>query len=521
MSTTICLPTSGASYSVECKEQHCNGHDLPNHPDYRLLSLVEHNMVFSSIVFLFYFLPLFFVSFYMTGANKTVLLVFSLVFYAWGEPVFLPLVVMSIVANHWLGIRIERAHADSNARIWMIIGVVANLAPLVFFKYGVFLVHGLLDLFSPVLLKVFGIAANTIKPKDISLPLGISFYTFHALSYLIDVYRKHVTAERSLRDLAVYILMFPQLIAGPIIRYKTIAGELHEPVLTVERTARGIVLFVAGLGQKVLIANTVAVSADAIFALPPDQLSTQLAWLGIVCYTIQIFFDFGGYSLMALGLGLMLGFTYPVNFNYPYVAQSMTDFWRRWHISLSAWFRDYLYVPLGGNRVSAKQTYINLWIVFLLCGLWHGAAWNFIFWGAAHGSLLVLERTSFVKLLERLPAIVRHAYVLLAVMLTWVLFRSDTMAAGLKYIGAMFGLGPKALAAPPMQLFLGVDVIIALGAGVLGAGPFGKRLLLWIGGFIRIGHLSLAQPVAIFIVLSLTALSLAGGAYNPFIYFRF
>jgi alginate O-acetyltransferase complex protein AlgI len=477
-------------------------------------------MVFSSIVFLFYFLPLFFLAFYVTGFSKNVLLIFSLIFYAWGEPVFLPFVLVMICINHWLGLTIERAHKTGRARFWVTVGIVVNLLPLVLFKYGMFLVQTLVGMLGPFAAKLFGVGLENFAVNQIPLPLGISFYTFHALSYLIDVYRKDVRAERSVRDLAVYISMFPQMIAGPIIRYKTIAGELHKPALSVDRTAAGIRLFAIGLSQKVLIANTVASSADAIFALPPDQLSTPLAWLGIVCYTLQIYYDFGGYSNMALGLGLMIGFTYPLNFNYPYIAQSMTEFWRRWHISLSSWFRDYVYIPLGGNRVSGRA-YVNLWIVFLLCGLWHGAAWNFIVWGAAHGGLLVLERTGFRHVLDRMPVAVRHAYVLLAVMMTWVLFRADTLGAAGHYFTALAGFGADSSVAPAFQRFFGVDVMLAMVAGVAAAGPFGYRWLKRIDLPLRFGSVRIGQLAGLFVLFTLVTLSLAGGAYNPFIYFRF
>jgi alginate O-acetyltransferase complex protein AlgI len=379
----------------------------------------------------------------------------------------------------------------------------------------------LLQGMGPIAAKVLGVSYSQFAVNQIPLPLGVSFYTFHALSYLIDVYRKDVRAERSTRDLAVYILMFPQLIAGPIIRYKTIFGELHRPMISPSRAATGIKIFVIGLGQKVLIANTVAASADAIFSLPPDQLTTSLSWLGIVCYTTQIYYDFGGYSNMAIGLGLMIGFTYPVNFNYPYAATSMTEFWRRWHISLSSWFRDYLYIPLGGNRLSAGRTYLNLWIVFLLCGLWHGAAWNFVVWGAAHGGLLVVERMGFDGVLRRLPTALRHVYVLLAVMTTWVLFRAESLGGAVHYFSALMGAGADADVAPPALRFLGADVLLALAAGVLTAAPFNERVVSSVGQSLRIGPVHVEQVVSLTAVFALVTLSLAGGAYNPFIYFRF
>lgn len=478
-------------------------------------------MVFSSIVFLFYFLPLFLAAFLLSGFSKYALLLFSLVFYAWGEPVFLPLILLMIALNFWLGRAIERGHGSGRARFWVTAGIVVNLLPLAIFKYGLFLVHMLLGVAGPIIARLLHVAPDQLIANSIPLPLGISFYTFHSLSYLIDVYRKDVRAERSIRDLAVYISMFPQLIAGPIIRYKTIAGELHKPIVSSDRFATGIRYFVIGLSQKVLIANTVAASADAIFALPPDQLSTPLAWLGIVCYTLQIYFDFGGYSNMAIGLGLMIGFTFPINFNYPYISLSITEFWRRWHISLSSWFRDYLYVPLGGNRISPWRTYLNLWIVFLLCGLWHGAAWNFVVWGAAHGALLVLERAGFGGVLERLHPVFRHAYVILAVMATWVLFRADSFGAAVHYLGAMAGFGAGSPAVPPLHRFLGADVMLALAAGIVASGPYGGHLLTYIGSRLRAGELQVGQLAGLVLLFGLVTLSLAGGAYNPFIYFRF
>ena len=478
-------------------------------------------MVFSSIIFLFYFLPLFLLFFLATRFSKTVLLIFSLIFYAWGEPVFIVLMLVMIVLNHRFGLLIEAGHENRAARRWLVIGVVVNLLPLVFFKYGTFLLLNVVNVIGSYVAQKFGITAAEATINNIPLPLGISFYTFHALSYLIDVYRKDVRAEKSLRDLAVYISMFPQLVAGPIIRYKTIAGELHDPVMSVDRFAIGIRIFIIGLSQKVLIANTVGLSADQIFALPPDQLSAAVAWVGIICYTLQIYYDFGGYSNMAIGLGFMIGFTFPINFNYPYVANSMTDFWRRWHITLSTWFRDYLYIPLGGNRISPARTYFNLWVVFLLCGLWHGASWNFVVWGAAHGALLVFERAGFGAVLERSPALFRHVYVILMVMLTWVLFRADTLGGAVNYLAAMFGLGPEALAAPPVARFLKWDVVMAIAVGILAAGPGGWRWVTAVGDRLKVGAVRPADLTAIAVLFALVSLSLAGGAYNPFIYFRF
>ncbi|MEI6987429.1 MAG: MBOAT family protein, partial [Rhodospirillaceae bacterium] len=444
-------------------------------------------MVFSSIIFLFYFLPIFFLCFFVFGCSRVVVLAFSIVFYAWGEPTYILLMLLSIGMNYKFGILIEQSCAIGRDGLWLIFGIVANLIPLIVFKYSGFLIMTITsDLFSWV-----GLRPLHVHWPHLYLPLGISFYTFHALSYLIDVYRKDVAAERSLRSLMLYISMFPQLVAGPIIRYKTIAGELHHPVRSVERTAHGIRLFIIGLAQKVLIANTVAVSADAIFALPANQLSPELSWLGIISYTLQIYFDFDGYSNMAIGLGLMIGFTFPQNFNYPYIASSMTDFWRRWHISLSSWFRDYLYFSLGGNRGSPRRTYVNLLIVFLLCGIWHGAAWNFVVWGLLHGAFLVLERVGMGRLLLRLPTVVRHTYVLLCVMVTWVFFRADSLGSAVHYLRAMAGLGTDCATAPVIGRYLGWDVVIAIVTGLLVAGPHGLAGTIWLGDRLAIGRLKL------------------------------
>jgi len=472
-------------------------------------------MVFSSIIFLFYFLPAFLIIFAGARFSKTTLLVFSLVFYAWGEPLNIVVLLVSITMNFMLGLAIERGRPSGKHRFWVTIGISANILSLVVFKYT--------NLLLETAIAALG-AAHLPISLHITLPLGISFYTFHAVSYLVDVYRGDAPAERSLRDLAVYIAMFPQLIAGPIIRYKTISGELHRPLVTVDRTAEGIRLFVIGLSQKVLIANTVANPTDAIFGLPPSQLSSSLAWLGLVCYTLQIYFDFCGYSNMAIGLGRMIGFTYPTNFNYPYSAQSISEFWRRWHITLSSWFRDYLYVPLGGNRGSAIRTYRNLLIVFLLCGLWHGAAWTFVVWGLVHGAFLILERIAFGRALRAVPRPLRHGYTLLAVAGSWVLFRSPSLESAGSYYAALVVWGASATSAPPLHRFLHADVMLALAVGIVAAIPVGSRLVGWAARGLESAGAMLAGAAELScmaILMLLVSMSLAAGAYNPFIYFRF
>src|SRR5215471_8104535 len=344
-------------------------------------------MVFSSPIFLFLFLPITLAVYFVLPkrARNTWLFAASLVFYGWGEPKFLAVMLASIICNFLLAQWIEKQGNRDRARRVLTLAVAINIGLLAFFKYTDFVVEnlntGLVDL---------GVRPLTVP--SIALPIGISFFTFHALSYVIDVYRGDARALRNPIDMGLYISLFSQLIAGPIIRYHDIAAQLRERWVTRSMFARGVSRFITGLGKKVLIANTLAVPVDLIFTIPSDQLTGGLAWLGVICYALQIYFDFSGYSDMAIGLGLMFGFRFLEKFNYPYISQSITEFWRRWHISLSNWFRDYLYIPLGGNRRGRLRGYFNLVIVFLLCGLWHGASWPFVLWGTWHGLFLVAER---------------------------------------------------------------------------------------------------------------------------------
>ena len=355
-------------------------------------------MVFSSIAFLFYFLPLFLLAYFALPFRNAVFLVFSLIFYTLGEGPHLFLLLACVAYNHRFAILIENesARRGPGAKRWISVAIAVNLGVLGLFKYGGFLMAQL----APAI-HLFGV--HQLPPWPLALPFGISFFTFHALSYLIDVYRRDVKAERNLLALALYITMFPQLIAGPIVRFKTIVGELHGRRETMDGVAEGIRIFVIGLAQKTLIANTLALPADRIFALPTDMVTAPVAWIGAIAYSLQLYFDFCGYSLMAIGLARALGLHFPRNFDYPYVSKSITEFWRRWHITLSQWFRDYVYIPLGGNREGALKTYRNLIIVFFLCGLWHGAAWTFVIWGLWHGLFLVIERMGLGRVLARRP----------------------------------------------------------------------------------------------------------------------
>jgi len=351
------------------------------------------------------------------------------------------------------------------------------------------------------------------------------------MSYLIDVYRGVVRAQKNPSTFALYVSLFPQLVAGPIIRYHDISDQLSHRAVTLDGFVLGIRRFVTGLGKKVLIANTLAVTVDQIFALPSSDLSSGLAWLGIICYTLQLYFDFSGYSDMAIGLGHMFGFHFLENFNYPYISKSIREFWRRWHISLSNWFRDYLYIPLGGNRHSAARTYFNLLTVFFLCGLWHGAKWNFVVWGMLHGMFLILERTKFGKALEQLWSPVQHLYALLIVTVGWVFFRSDTLSGAIDFLAAMFGMAKGEGMKYTIAMYMNNELLLVLTVGILGSLPlktlaseYYKRLpptFRWTDQPLFHYGLNTFTAIAITAVFLGSVMSLASGTYNPFIYFRF
>jgi alginate O-acetyltransferase complex protein AlgI len=472
-------------------------------------------MVFSSPTFLFYFLPVFLLLYYLLPWKNGVLLVASLLFYAWGEPRFVPLLVLSAFVNYIFGYAIAKSPARRRPLLWTGIGL--NLAFLGFYKY--------LGFFGDMLNSVLRLTGNAITLPEVVLPLGISFFTFQGISYLIDVSRGDVNAQKSFWTFAMYKAMFPQLIAGPIVRYRQIADEVEHRDIPDARFLAGLEQFAIGLAQKVLIANTVAITADKVFDANLAQIDTPGAWIGLACYSIQILFDFAGYSNMAIGIGHMIGFSYPPNFNRPYTALSVTEFWRRWHISLSSWFRDYVYIPLGGNRISPARTYIHLGTIFLLCGLWHGAAWTFVIWGAWHGALLIIERLGLGSLLERLPSILAQSFTLLMVMLGWVFFRAKDVPHALGFFQTLAGTA------------IGID---ALPLGILLA-PAGMAALV-IGTLIAVVRppLSLTDRFSaftthratalksvtgrgalIFMLILLCSASLAAGTYNPFIYFRF
>ena len=451
-------------------------------------------MVFSSLFFLFYFLPAFLGLYYLLPWKNHVLLAGSLVFYAWAEPVYLPLLLLSAALNFSIGLGIR-----ARGKPVLVLGVAVNLAILFHYKY--------LSFFLGEVLGLKGGALTELAPA--ALPLGISFFTFQGLSYIVDVYRRDVEPQASFLKFATYKAMFPQLIAGPIVRYREISGEIGRRDLSGDRVRAGFEQFCLGLAQKILIANVLARPADRLFSVELADLPASTAWVGLVCYTLQIFYDFCGYSNMAIGMGKMTGFTYPVNFRQPYASRSVTEFWRRWHISLSSWFRDYVYIPLGGNRHGQARTLFNLALVFVLCGLWHGASWTFVMWGAWHGAALVLERLFLARWLDRLPALAGWIWTALVVMAGWVFFRADTLVDAMAYFHALAGLA-EVKVAHPWQVEIGFAEALAL---IVGTGFAVRRTGFHVPAWAR-------MPLAL-AALFFCALSLAAGSYNPFIYYRF
>ncbi len=472
-------------------------------------------MVFSSSTFLMAFLPLTLLLYYGVGVALTknvtvkncILLLASLVFYAWGEPVYIVLMLLSILFNFAAGRVIDSALEDGRtglARFQFIIDVIYNLAVLGFFKYADFVVDNINGLFGA-----------HIPPLELPLPIGISFYTFQILSYIIDLYTGKIRVQKNLVSFALYISLFPQLIAGPIVKYKEIEEQLVGRKESLVKYSRGMARFVVGLAKKLLLANTLGAVYSGIQAMDVGSLSALTAWTGIACYTLQIYFDFSGYSDMAIGLGSMFGFRFNENFNYPYIATSITDFWRRWHISLSSWFRDYVYIPLGGNRRKTPRVIFNLIVVWLLTGLWHGAAWNFVLWGMFYGVLLIFEKYVLGDLLPRIPTPVRWLTTMVLVMCGWVLFSAPDLTGALLYFKAMFG-GAAGFTDGNGAYLLSTNLAVLV-LGAFCATPAYRHILervdpKWV---------SRAKFVAYPLLFALCVVFMVSETYNPFLYFRF
>ena len=479
-------------------------------------------MLFTEPTFLFGFLPVLLAIYYLSPARarNLLLVVASLVFYARDGRAFTWVIVGSILVNTTAAIWVERLRGTPAATTLLQAIVALNLLSLVAFKYAGFLVEN-------INLGLSAAGAGPLAVPRLLLPIGISFFTFHSISYIVDVHRRHAVAQKGPVGAALYLLFFPQLIAGPIIRYHDIAAQIAGRVHTTAQFALGVRRFTIGLAKKLLVAGIVARPVDAIFAMPADELSAAHAWLAVAGYTLQIYFDFSGYSDMAIGLGHMFGFTFPENFRYPYISRSVQEFWKRWHISLSTWFRDYLYIPLGGNRVAPARMYANLTTVFFLCGLWHGAAWTFVVWGLMHGGLLVLERVGLGRALESLPPVVGRGYTLLMVMIGWVFFRADSIDGALAMLRAMAGFGTAAPTPFAASWYLTPEFVLASVAGVIGAAPIVPALARRLAGRqdggspIMEGGWAVAAVVAVGVLLGASITQVALGAFTPFIYFRF
>ena len=470
-------------------------------------------MIFSSIFFLFVFLPITLFLYYVVPwkFKNFMLLLCSLIFYAWGEPVYVFLLLFSIVFNYLSGIEIDGYRKNENTKMlrysfWFT--VIVNLAILGFFKYYGFLVNNL----------------NAILPfeipyRELSLPIGISFYTFQTLSYIIDVYKGVVPVQKNFVSFGAYVTMFPQLIAGPIVRYTDVDAQLSKRTHSLYKFGQGVSWFLRGLGKKVLLANNIGMTYDAIAAILPAERSVLTAWIGCIAYAMQIYFDFGGYSDMAIGLGKMFGFEFIKNFDYPYISKSVTEFWRRWHISLGTWFREYVYIPLGGNRVSRAKHIRNILIVWMLTGFWHGAAWNFMLWGLYYGLLLLAEKLFLAPKLEKLPAKAQQAYCFILVLFGWVLFFSPTLKDAFVYIGNMFGIGGSGFIDSTGLYYLAQNLILLIICALCSTPWLWKkfrRFTLQKGKYPSVAAAVIYTAIFIFSIAYLV-----NATYNPFLYFRF
>ena len=466
-------------------------------------------MVFSSTIFLCVYLPLVLLGYYICpkkGRNLFLLIV-SLVFYAWGEPKYVFLMIFSILVNYIFGRLMDKNRGrQKRMKLLLVLSVVIDLGLLSVFKYTDFIITNVNA--------IFGSSFDLLK---IALPIGISFYTFQAMSYTIDVYRNDVRVQKNLIDFGMYITMFPQLIAGPIVRYADVQDQLAERSVTTADFSEGVMRFVVGLGKKVLLANQMGAVWSEIYALGGD-VSALMAWTGAIAYTFQIYFDFSGYSDMAIGLGRMFGFKFPENFRYPYQSVSITDFWRRWHITLSTWFKEYLYIPLGGNRCGLARQALNLLIVWSLTGFWHGAGWNFVMWGLYYFVILFIEKLFLLKALDKLPKFFRHVYALLLIVIGWVIFASDDVSVLLPYLGSMFGANGAVGGMDVYTLFTKAVLLIIC---CVASTELPKRLFLSATGAMNEKAAFTIKSVMTIALLALSMILLIGDSYNPFLYFRF
>ncbi|MBR3645384.1 MAG: MBOAT family protein [Lachnospiraceae bacterium] len=467
-------------------------------------------MVFSSSTFLFLFLPIFLILYYAVPfkVKNIVLCIFSLIFYAWGEPVYIVLMVFSSIVDFCNGLCMEKFR--NHKGIFLVISIIVNLSMLGFFKY------------SNLLVTTFDqITGLNVKAPGVALPIGISFYTFQTMSYSIDVYRGKVKTEHHFLDFMAYVSMFPQLIAGPIVRYSLVNEELHNRVIDFDSYTKGMMRFLTGLFKKVIVANSVGAVFNQISASDIGTQSGLTLWIGILAFSLQIYFDFSGYSDMAIGIGRMIGFTFPENFNYPYIALSVSDFWRRWHMSLTTWFRDYVYFPLGGSHKGLKRNILNICIVWALTGIWHGAAWNFMLWGLYFALILMLEKFVLNKVLEKIPKVIRHIYVWIIAMIGWCIFSFEKLTEIGSYVGGMFNFGHFV---DDKSLFMFSQYkVILIGAIVLSTpiAPFVKKKVEATNNKTVVNVFEGIVAVGYVLLLILSIAMIISDTYNPFLYFRF
>ncbi len=464
-------------------------------------------MVFSSLTFLLWFLPCVLLVYFLVPkkAKNAILFAFSLLFYAWGEPIYVGLMIFSTVLDYCCGRAVEKYRGTPKAKIGLLVSVIVNLSLLCLFKYTDFLLG-----------TVNGIFGCNIPLLNLPLPIGISFYTFQTMSYTIDVYRGDAKVQNNIISFGAYVSLFPQLIAGPIVRYQTIADQIDERTHSFDKFGEGVKRFVCGLGKKVLLANNIGLLWNTISG--SSELSVVSAWLGIVAFAFQIYFDFSGYSDMAIGLGKMFGFDFLENFDHPYCSKSVTEFWRRWHISMGTWFRDYVYIPLGGNRKGLAIQLRNIAIVWLLTGFWHGASWNYVLWGVFYGALLIIEKFFLLDKLKKAPAIVGHLYTLLCVAVSWVLFAFENISKGWAYFKVMFGGAVFCSSAALYQLLSYLPLLLLC---AVAATPIGAKLYHKLNEKCSTGLMATADVTGIVAVVGLSVTYLISGSYNPFLYFRF
>lgn len=466
-------------------------------------------MLFSSLIFLYAYLPIVLMVYYSCPKRyrNGCLFLVSLIFYGWQEPLYIGIMLLSTIVDYMNGHFIYRYRAERKiARRFVIFSIIFNLSLLGFFKYYTFLANSLFSLFNTPVLPML----------SITLPVGISFYTFQTMSYPIDVYRNEVIPESRITSFGMYVTMFPQLVAGPIVRYKDIATQIKTRMYSYELFYQGIMRFLCGLAKKVLIANPIGSLWEIISQLPPTQTSMLMSWLGIIAFALQLYFDFSGYSNMAIGLGKMLGFHLPENFHYPYLAKSMREFWQRWHMTLGTWFRSYVYIPLGGSHHGIKKTIRNLLIVWLLTGLWHGAGWNFIIWGLYCGIWIIFERMLFQSWLYK-HSIISHAYFIIIILIGWVFFANDSLTSALTYLTAMFNIFSQPFINDYTVYLLGSNLML-LCIALIGCTHFPAKLY---HTFKDHTWLLCSMPIIVIIILFFCTAGITADTYNPFLYFRF